>query len=84
MVAGIHPIKVICNSKQMMPAIGRPIVKNVIQGNKKAINNRIMKSVVDRVLIVSQIILTASDHSLLHKNDVIKTVIQLDGLLPFY
>lgn len=62
-MAGIHPTTVICNIKQMMPAKGRPIVKNVIQGNKKAISNRIKKKIVDGMLIVSQIILTASDHS---------------------
>ncbi len=30
--AGIQPISVICNRKQMIPAIGRPIVKNWSHG----------------------------------------------------
>lgn len=34
--AGSQPINVICKIKQMMPAIGRPIVKKATKGRSKA------------------------------------------------
>lgn len=39
MVAGNQPNKVICKIKQITPAIGLPMVKNVSHGKNKAINN---------------------------------------------
>ena len=41
--AGTHPINVIWRIKQIMPAIGRPMVKNNNQGNNKAMIKRITK-----------------------------------------
>ena len=34
--AGSQPIRVTCKIKQMMPAIGRPIVKNATKGRRMA------------------------------------------------
>ncbi|KGR96394.1 hypothetical protein X946_4897 [Burkholderia sp. ABCPW 111] len=42
--AGSQPINVICRIRQMMPANGRPIVKNCSQGSSKASRRRIVIS----------------------------------------
>lgn len=39
--AGIHPISVICNIKQIIPDSGRPMVKNTVNGKNIAKSNRI-------------------------------------------
>ena len=41
-VAGNHPRMVTCSNRQMMPDIGRPIVKNVSQGKINEISKRIL------------------------------------------
>ena len=41
MVAGIQPISVSCNSKQITPAMGLPMVKKVSHGKNKLISKRI-------------------------------------------
>jgi len=46
MAAGIQPKTVIWSTKQMMPANGRPMVKNSSQGKIKAISNLISNSYV--------------------------------------
>src|SRR3546814_8601426 len=38
--AGIQPMIVICRIRQMMPAIGRPMVKKPSQGSSKAMSRR--------------------------------------------
>lgn len=43
--AGIHPIIVICNIRQIIPANGRPIVKNTVKGKKMARSKRIVYSI---------------------------------------
>ncbi len=50
MVAGIQPISVICNRRQISPAMGRPMVKKVSQGRKNAIKSRIRTSVPARII----------------------------------
>ncbi|OBX83930.1 hypothetical protein A9306_03845 [Moraxella atlantae] len=50
MVAGSHPIKVICSSKQTIPAIGRSMVKNASQGKIKAIIKRLTQVLSKRKL----------------------------------
>jgi hypothetical protein len=42
MVAGIQPTRVICKMRQMIPAMGRPIVKKVTHGRNKEISRRIV------------------------------------------
>ena len=41
-VAGNQPSKVICSSKQMIPAIGRPMVKKTMKGRKMARSRRMV------------------------------------------
>jgi hypothetical protein len=39
MVAGIHPIRVTCSTRQITPANGRPMVKKVNHGSRNAMRS---------------------------------------------